>query len=469
MNFKFILLSLFGLIDFTSSTILSDIGCSCALTKSGTTTPSAGGSINVGCSAKNDWNSAVTTWCLTDQTNGQCGTLQPSFGWVDYCGSASINGTVSKPNYIEWDQTGYTFYTGQNININWTSQNIKNDEWLKITYIGSNTRTLTTGSGVNVTAGTYTVRLSDSTNGIASNVPITISTTNPTVTDNTNELITVIQSKLMNINVYDNITILTTLSTIPCDDRNLTVVWRGLGQSQFGTATVSIRSGFGTLVGSSVVVPANGNVTLNYLLPRSFTPNGGSTYTAQIIVQDSVPGSNAYTGSSIGFKLSIAPSTSPTPTNTPTPSKTPSITPSATPTISETPSITPSTTSSNTPTPSRTSSITPSPSTTETARPSLDIEAISRLAASNVDIAGPVIGAVVGTLLLILIGGYLVYQQRKLKEKRLRRLKAGSRMLQERNTLYGVTDNEEKEVHEPKIVMYQINMPGNANKLSKKK
>lgn len=470
MNFL-TFLNFISLLALTTSTIITDTGCICALTKTAITAPSAGATVNVGCSLKNDWSNTTSKWCLADQTSGTCGTLQNGFGWVDYCSTASINTTVSNPNYIEWDQTGHTFYTGQNIGINWTSTNIDNKEFLKITYPGVSLRTLTTGAGVNITNGFYGLRLSDSANGLATNVPITISTTSPIIIVNTIQNITVLQSKLMNINVYDNLTLLNTASTIPCDGRNLTISWRGLGQSQFGTVTLSIKSsggGGGTTVGTSITSISSGNNTFFYNLPRSFTPNTFSTYSAQISVQDFVSGSTPYTGTSIAFKLAIPPSPSPTvsitSTSTGTPFTTQSNTPSNTPTISITPSNTPSIsntpqsasqTPSQTPSVSFTSSTTPTPSTTETARPSIDIGAILK-AQDEKNI--PIIGSVVGFIALIIcsIGGYILYQRKLLRERRLKS-RASNRNLErttiERANIYGVHDENKDKPH---IVMYQV-------------
>jgi len=471
MNFL-TFLNFISFLALTTTTIITDTGCICALTKTAITTPSAGTIVNVGCSLKNDWTNTTSKWCLADQTSGTCGTLQNGYGFVDYCSVASINATVSNPNYVEWDQTGNTFYTGQNIGINWTSTNIDNKEFLKITYTGTSLRTLTTGTGVNITNGFYGLRLSDSASGLATNVPITISTTSPTLITNTIQNITILQSKLMNINIYDNSTLLNTASTIPCDGRNLTISWRGLGQSQFGTITLSIKSngggGGGSTVGTPITSTSSANNTFLYNLPRSFTPNTFSTYSAQISVQDFVSGSTPYTGTSVAFKLSVPPSPSPTgsitSTSTGTPFTTRSNTPSNSPTISTTPSNSPtisntpqsaSQTPSQTPSISFTSSTTPTPSTTETARPSMDIGAILKAQDErNV----PIIGGVVGSIGLIIcsICGYILYQRKLLRERRLRG-RMSNRNLERKNVeranVYGVHDENKDKPH---IVMYQV-------------
>lgn len=375
---------------------------------------------------------------------------------------------ISSP-MIEWDQSNTTYYTGQTIQMNWTSVNFSSTDLARIQYVApGGTRTLTTGSGAPIPAGSYSVRLSDNSNMVATNVPLTIAfSTNTAISLQSTTRISVIQSKLMNIDIQNNGASVTSGATLLCDNGNLTVVWRGLGQAQFGLASVSVKSGFGTTVGTALSnIPVSGNVTINYTLPRSFTPNGGSTYTAQISVQE--PGQNAYTGTSVGFRLSAAPSTTPTSSSTPTPSKTPtpsnSPTPTPTPTISDTPSQTP--TPSVTPTVSSTptSSITPSPSVSSTPAPSLDLAALARNAASAVDTQTPAIAGALGGIggILILMGGLKWYQNKLLTEKRKKKLAMTSKWVQEANSVYGIgssSDPTEPQV-QPSIVMYTVqNMP----------
>lgn len=462
------------LTSFATATILSDTGCSCALTKSGTTTPGAPASVAIGCSSRTDWNGTTSKWCLTDQTNGACGLQQPSFGWVDTCATAGFSTAVviPPPAYLEWDQGLLTYYTGQTITINWTSVNILADDLIRITYPGGNTRTLTTGSGVNPTAGTYSVRLSDSSNSPATNVAATLATTsNPTTVFGTTNLFSVIQSRVSYINVWDGTRLIAAGNSMVCDNRNITVEWRGLGTAGTGLASLSIRSSFGgTTVGTALTnIPVSGNTSIVYLCPRTFTPSGLVTYSAQLSVQPPGAGANAYTLNSVSFSLSTAPTQTPTPSITPTPSKTPSPTPSITPSPSQTSSITASPTPSQTSTPSPSPSRTPSPSTTETARPSLDIAAIGRAAASAVDTTTPVVGAVVGTIaaVALVLLGYMVYQRKQLTRKRLSRLKATHDHAMSRNSLYGIeSDFDEKGSSAPSVVMYTVNMPGRPSNLT---
>jgi hypothetical protein len=452
------------------ATITTDTGCSCALTKGTITTPNASSTVAVGCSFKTDWNTQSTEWCLTDQTYGLCGTFQPAFGYVDSCGIANFTNIQIQPAaQIEWDQTPYTYYTGQTFNITWDSVNIQSDEWVRIQYVApGGTRTLTSGSGVNITANQFTVRLSDNSNMVATNVPVTLNLpSTASITANSEQQLTVIQSRLLNIGLLNKGATVNSGNTLLCDNENLTIFWRGLGQAQFGLVSLSVRSGFGTLVGTALAnIPTSGNVTVNYTLPRSFNPNGGSTYTAQISVQE--PGQTAYTGTSVGFRLSAAPTTSPTPTSsvTPTRTPTPSITPtrSPTPTISETPSQTPTPSVTSTVSATPTSSNTPSPSVSKTPAPSLDLAALARNAADAVDTQTPAIAGALGGIggILILLGALKWYQNKTLTEKRKKRLAMTSKRIQETRALYGIDpiQGDEEGPAQPSIVMYTVaNMP----------
>ena len=458
----FFLVSLTGI----DSTILTDTGCSCALTKTATTAPNASTSIAVGCSIKTDWNGQLTEWCLADQTNSPCGTFQPSFGWVDSCAIAGfpiVN--VNSPPLIEWDQDNTTFYTGQNLNVTWTYENILIDEWVRVQYMGVSLRTLTSGSGTNISTGYFVTRLSDSNNAVTSKkTPVVVNLpSTPSILQNSTEYISVIQSKLMNIIPLDGNRTLGGGQNTVCDDRNLTVTWRGLGEAQFGVATISLnrQGGFG---GSSTLgtamnnIPVSGNVSINFLCPRTSNPSTFNPYAFSISVQE--PGGSAYTGTSASFSVGQAPT--PTPSNSPTPSQTPTSsstpTPSKTPTPSITPTKTPSPSPSATPSPSPTSSntrtptpsITPSssatPSTTETARASIDLALIARNAANAVDTQTPVIGAVVGTLcgVILLLGGFKYYSHMKLTELRKKKQKMTAQRVQETRSLYGIYESEEK-------------------------
>lgn len=454
------LLSLFFVAE---STILTDTGCACALTKGTFTTPNASSTVAAGCSFKADWNTQTTEWCLADQTYGLCGTFQPGFGYVDSCALANFTDINVQPApQIEWDQTPYTYYTGQTFNITWDSQNIQSDEWVRIQYQGQNTRTLTSGSGVNITAKQFSVRLSDSTNSVTNGaVPVTLNLpSTASITANSQQTVTVLQSKLVNIGLLNNGVSVASGATLLCDNGNLTVSWRGLGQAQFGLISLSVRSGFGTLVGTALSnLPATANITVDYVLPRSFNPSGISSYTAQISVQE--PGQTAYTGTSVGFRLSSAPSTSPTPTSsvTPTMTPTPSITPTRTPTptISETPSQTPTPSLTSTVSATPTSSPTPSPSVSKTPAPSLDLAALARNAADSVDTQTPAIAGALGGIggVLMLLGAVKWYQKKQMTERRKKRLGMTSKRIQETRALYGVEPDEEGAT-QPSIVMYTV-------------
>ena len=374
---------------------------------------------------------------------------------------------------IEWDQTPTTFYTGQTLNTTWTSQGFATTDFARITYPGvGGTRTLTTGSGVLINATSYKVRLSDASNMVATNVPITVAhTTNTTNALNSNQLITVIQSKVMNIVPLDGNRTLGGGQNTVCDDRNLTVTWRGLGEAQFGVATISLNKAAGspgTLGTSLTNVPVSGNMSVSIFCPRTSVPSTFNPYQFQISVQE--PGGTAYTGTSATFNVAAAPSPTPTPTSSNTPSKTPTPSPSPsktpTPTSSQTPSPTPSTSQSNTPTPSITPTQSPTPSTTETARPSIDYAAIARTAAESVDTSTPAIAGALGGIggVLILIGGLKWYQNKVMTEKRKKKLAMSARWVQQANSVYGiqptVQDDPELPTAQPSVVMYTVaNMP----------
>lgn len=421
------LFSLLTFITSVASIIVSDSGCNCL--SNGT------------CANKLDWTGRVSKWCVTD---GSCGTSQAGFGYVDNCtlaGIPSVNLTV--PIYLEWDQTNYTYYTGQTLTVNWTSQNIVYD-LVKITYQGTSLRTLT--PGVNITNQAYSTRLSDTGSWVTTNVPLVLTSVNtPSILANSSQLLTVIQSKISYVNVYNGATLVTNGNSFPCDNRNLTIQWRGLGQAGVGVASVTIRSGGGgTTVGTALTgLIAQGNMTVNYTLPRSFVPSGFTTYSAQISVQSPGVGVTPYTLNSISFSLSAAPSLSPTSTSSPTP--TPSIsvgsTSSPTPTQTSSPSLsigaTASLTSSVSITPSQTSTLTP------TSTPPLDLAALSRAAtASSLSALELVIGATIGGIAFAcVIGGvsYKLYQRKLLHEKRIQRLGHMRTYEEDRKVVYGIT------------------------------
>lgn len=374
------------------------------------------------------------------------------------------------PSFIEWDQPNTTYYTGQTLTMNWTSQAFQISDLARIQYVGAGgTRTLTTGSGTNILAGTYALRLSDSTNGLATTIPLTIAhATNTTNTLSSSTRISIVQSKVMNILAFDGNRTLGGGQNAVCDDRNLTVSWRGLGQAQFGVATLSlskIAGSSGTLGTSVSNLPVSGNMSVSIFCPRTSVPSTFSQYAFQLSIQE--PGGTAYTGTSSSFSVVIAPTPSNTPSQTPTSSKTPTLSTSTTPTLSPTPSSSPSNTPSQTPTPSLTPSPspsrTPSPSTTETARASIDYAAIGRAAAEQVDTTTPAIAGALGGIagVIVLIGAFKYYQNKRMTEQRKKKLAMTSRWVHQANSMYGM----EPSTDAPSIVMYTVsNVPPRKSK-----
>jgi hypothetical protein len=377
---------------------------------------------------------------------------QPSF----------LSFTVDPAPQIEWDQTSYLYYTGQTINTSWSAENMLSTDTATITYQGAGgTRTLTSGSGSLIGNGSsYAARLSDSSNGLATNVPLTITLSRTaSINRQSSQLISVVQSKLMNIVPLDGNRTLGGGQNIVCDDRTLTLQWRGLGRAQFGTASVILRrqSGFtGTQILASVSnIPVSGNMSLFLLCPRTATPSSSNPYAFQITVSE--PGGSDYTGTSASFTVATAP----TPSNTPTRSPTPSNSPTPSISVSNTPTSSPS--FSNTPTPS--SSLTPS--TTETARPSIDYAAIARTAAESVDTTTPAVAGALGGIggILILLGGGKWYYTKVQTEKRKRKQAMTSRWVQEASSVYGVSSSTPDTA--PNIVMYTVaTSPGIRNGLT---
>ena len=358
-----------------------------------------------------------------------------------YLGMSQTFQSVNIPSslQIEWDQGPLTFYTGQTLNVSWTGQNFLDTDRVKLTYPGSGgTRTLT--NGVLFNSSSFAIRLSDSSNMVATNAGITATlATNSSVSITSSDLINVIQSKIINIVPMDGNRTLGGGQNTVCDDRIITVTWRGLGEAQFGNASVSVvKNGFGggTLIPVSVF-PASGNNTVNLVCSRSYNPSSFSTYSFLISVIES--GGTAYTGNSATFNIATAPTPTSTSTQTPTPSKTPTPSPSNTPSPSVTPSGTPS--PSVTPSSSRTptSSQTPTQTSSITPAASVDYIAIGKAAASQVDTTSPaIIGAICGIIGVgIIIIGVKWYQSRQLTEKRMRRLAMTNTIVKDINTLYG--------------------------------
>lgn len=389
---------------------------------------------------------------------------------LSYCIAVSsdfLQANIQPAPLIEWNQVPTTYYTGQRLNVTWTYDTFLPTDQVKVTYVGSGgTRTLT--STANASDGTFAMRLSDSTNGLANNVPITLTlTNNASATENTQELITILQSKIQNIAVYDGTRLMVSGQSAVCDDRIFTVQWRGLGQAQFGNATLTLFSSSGSTLATQTGIPVTANMTTNFTCVRTLTPSSFRTYSFTISVAEF--GQAAYTGTSSSFSLSQAPTPSNTPSQTPTSSKTPTPSPSQTPTPSvtpsqtPTPSITPSSsatpTPSNTPTPSVSPSRTPSASTTETARPSIDYAAIAAAGAAaanaqNTAVAGGVMGGLAGVVVIMI--GWKYYSYQRLKKKRLMKQKMSMRMVQDATTKYNLSGSEDIDKG---IVMYRVNAP----------
>lgn len=426
------------------STILSDSGCPCALVKS----PNDNASFAIGCAVKPSWTGLPSKWCFTDQITSVCGTNQSGFGVVDTCITAGFP-TISLSTQ--------TVYTNQNLTVAWTTQNILPDELVKIS-IGRST--LTTGQGINATLGSWTGKIA--TTVVAANTSVLLSTSSsPAVAVNSTQLLTVLPSSLTGATVYNNLTLAGTGGNgVAIVGQNLTIRWLGVGDAASGVASVTISSGGGGGGGGGTTVGTpqtglpvvSGTMSVAYTLPRTFIPNGFSTYSARITVVG-ISGST-YTLTSPSFSLTAGPSQTPTPSSTPTttPTPTPSLSPGST--SSNTP--TSSTTSSSTPTPSLTVGYTPSvtpsqtptisitPSITPSSSPPIDFKAIQAAAtaasaAQTQAIVGGIFGGVAGVLLLGL-GIYKLYQRYDAHQRRERKLRAAAtrNLDTELRSVYGV-------------------------------
>lgn len=463
--------------------IVSDTGCPCATVKTAITAPLTNTSFGVGCSYKPDWNGQQTKWCLIDQTV-PCGTSQSGFGYVDYCVQSTIN-----PNI-----TSLSVYTGQPINVTWSYTNIVEPELVRIGYPG---KTLGT---TNISKGFYSVFLPDAGTTLTTNSILSVNTTNPSVTSAISGF-SITQSKIQQAWLYNQGALVVSgggggggggTTTIPCDGRNLTFIWQGIGNAQLGNASVYVKSngGFGgtTYVGTAVQIPSvnpTGNTTVNYICPRTFVSTGGFTTYIGVITVQNPSNPTPYTINSASFGLSTAPSTTPTaslsgsntPTTTPTPSQTPTVSVTPTPSLSfgATASITPSSTSTPTNTPSRTPSQTPTisvtpsitpsnsdtpsftptssytPSETPTPRSILQIATAPPPLDTGV-VAGSIVGSILG--LAAVFGVVRIIQKRQLNQIRRARLKAASRRaVNDRYSVYGVAP----EVGQ--TIMYQVQQP----------
>ena len=455
----------------TVSTIVSDTGCYCALKKNNITTPTSNTSIPVGCSYKADWNGTVSKYCLTDQTTSPCGTTQPGFGIVDSCAIAGFTSiVVSPPVILDWSQGNRTFYTGQILSVNWISQNILPDENVTV----SMTRTLGTVPSLN---GFYQTRISDSGTSVTTGTPVLLQTVSSPQVNVSSIAISVLQSKIANLVLYNNMTIMSTGNSVVCDGRNVTVSWQGIGEASVGISSVTIRStgggggggGGGTTIGTALTgLNTSANMTVYYSCPRGQNiPGFGNTFAAYISVQSPGIGVAPYTLTSpTTFSLVAAATPSPTGTATPssTPTPTPSLstgatasnTPSSTPTSSSTSTPSTTTTGSATPTISITSSASVTASSSKTPAASIDLAAVAAQAqAASMSALGRILGGIFGSIGAICVAsfGYYVYQRRQLRMQRLRRNQISVKRLEQSRSVYGVQNNQPN--HIQTVVMYQ--------------
>ena len=422
----------------TVSTIVSDTGCYCALKKNNITTPTSNTSIPVGCSYKADWNGTVSKYCLTDQTTSPCGTTQPGFGIVDSCAIAGFTSiVVSPPVILDWSQGNRTFYTGQILSVNWISQNILPDENVTV----SMTRTLGTVPSLN---GFYQTRISDSGTSVTTGTPVLLQTVSSPQVNVSSIAISVLQSKIANLVLYNNMTIMSTGNSVVCDGRNVTVSWQGIGEASVGISSVTIRStggggggGGGTTVGTALTgLNTRANMTVYYNCPRGQTiPGFGNTFAAYISIQSPGVGVAPYTLTSpTTFSLVAAATPTPTGTGTTTPSPTPTASLSTGSTASNTASNTQTPTSTGTPTTTVTASATPTlsitssasitASSTKTPAASIDLAAIATQAqTASMNALGQILGGIFGAIGAICIAGvgYYIYQRRQFRVRRLKK------------------------------------------------
>jgi len=449
----------------TVSTIVSDTGCYCALKKNTISTPWVNTSISTGCSYKLDWTGSTSKWCLTDQTAAVCGTNQTGFGMVDSCAIAGFTNLYLAPSTsLDATQGNRTFYTGQTLSMNWTTQNILPDENLTITFL---TRTLSPTLGIPSATEFYQVRISDSGTSVTSGAPVIFQTGSSPQVNASSPVFAVIQSKIANLILYNNLTLMTTGASVICDGRNLTVSWQGIGEAGVGIVSVTLRStggggGGGTTVGTPITaLEAQTNMTVNYPCPRGQTiPGFGNNFAAYISVQSPGIGVAPYTLTS-PTTFSLVAAASPSPSGTATPTSTPTPTPSLSTgsTASNTPSSTATPSSTDTPSTTVTASVTPTLSITSsasfTASPSktpaasIDLAAVAAQAqAASMSALAQILGGIFGGIGAICVAGfgYYVYQRRQLRVQRLKRNEIARRRLQ---------PQELQSSHIQTVVMYQ--------------
>ena len=455
----------------TVSTIVSDTGCYCALKKNAISTPWVNASVSLGCSYRVDWTGSTSKWCLTDQTAATCGRNETGFGMVDSCASAGFTNFFLAPSTsLDATQGNQTFYTGQTLSMNWTAQNILPDENLTITFM---TRTLSPTLGVPSATGFYQARISDSGTSVTSGATVILQTVSSPQVNLSSPAIAVIQSKITNVVLYNNVTLMSSGASVVCDGRNITVVWQGIGEAGVGIASVTLKTTFGggggTTVGAATTgLTAQANMSVDYPCPRGqMIPGFGNTFAAYISVQSPGVGVAPYTLTSpTTFSLVAAATPSPTGTATPssTPTPTPSLstgatasnTPSSTPTSSSTPTPSTTATGSATPTISITSSASVTASSSKTPAASIDLAAVAAQAqAASMSALGQVLGGIFGSIGAVCVAGfgYYVYQRRQLRVQRLRRNQISVKRLEQSRSVYGVQNNQPN--HIQTVVMYQ--------------
>ena len=455
----------------TVSTIVSDTGCYCALKKNTISTPWVNASVSLGCSYRVDWTGSTSKWCLTDQTTATCGRNETGFGVVDSCtGAGFTNFSLAPSTSLDATQGNRTFYTGQTLSMNWTTQNILPDENLTISFVGRPLGTVSSSTGF------YQARISDSGTSVTSGAAVILQTVSSPQVNLSSSAIAVIQSKIANLVLYNNVTLMSSGTSVVCDGRNITVVWQGIGEAGVGIASVTLRStggggggGGGTTVGAATTgLTAQANMSVGYPCPRGQTiPGFGNTFAAYISVQSPGVGVAPYMLTSpTTFSLVAAATPSPTGTATPssTPTPTPSLstgatasnTPSSTPTSSSTPTPSTTATGSATPTISITSSASVTASSSKTPAASIDLAAVAAQAqAASMSALGQVLGGIFGSIGAICVAsfGYYVYQRRQLRMQRLRRNQISVKRLEQSRSVYGVQNNQPN--HIQTVVMYQ--------------
>ena len=455
----------------TVSTIVSDTGCYCALKKNAISTPWVNASVSLGCSYRVDWTGSTSKWCLTDQTAATCGKNETGFGMVDSCAGAGFtNFSLAPSTSLDATQGNRTFYTGQTLSMNWTTQNILPDENLTISFVGRPLGTVSSSTGF------YQARISDSGTSVTSGAAVILQTVSSSQVNLSSPAIAVIQSKIANLVLYNNVTLMSSGASVVCDGRNITVVWQGIGEAGVGIASVTLRStggggggGGGTTVGAATTgLTAQANMSVGYPCPHGQTiPGFGNTFAAYISVQSPGVGVAPYMLTSpTTFSLVAAATPSPTGTATPpsTPTPTPSLstgatasnTPSSTPTSSSTSTPSTTTTGSATPTISITSSASVTASSSKTPAASIDLAAVAAQAqAASMSALGRILGGIFGSIGAICVAsfGYYVYQRRQLRMQRLRRNQISVKRLEQSRSVYGVQNNQPN--HIQTVVMYQ--------------